>query len=249
MSRILNRRAGSVLFGAAAVALVLSPLAPARLAAQAPEPDGATFRSLSIYLMAGAQRIQTGALNRDLAARSQPGFDRTFASLGGGVELSLGHVLLGLEGAGLVERRAESVEFERTLAGGYGLANVGYAVVDSRHVRLYPMAGIGVGGVTFGSRRQGVPAFGDLLDSPDWAARLTGVEMVLQAAVGADYVLWSGERKGKRRHVSMGVRAGYTFAPAVGGWRLDGTRVVGGPAVRIEGAYVRLAVAFGGQPR
>lgn len=249
MSPISNHRAASMLLVAAAAALALAPLAPARLAAQAHESDGKAFHGFSIFVMAGAQRIRTGALNGDLAARGQPGFEHTFASLGAGVQASLGRVLLGLEGAGLVERRAESVQFDRTLSGGYGMADVGYAVLDSRHVRLYPMAGIGVGGVTFASRRQGVPTFGDLLDSPDWAARLSSVELVLQAAVGGDYVVWTGERDGKSRHLSVGVRAGYTFAPAAGAWRLGGTRVVGGPAVRIEGAYARLVVSFGGQRR
>jgi opacity protein-like surface antigen len=222
------------------VAAFLAGAAPA--AAQAGHGSG-----ISIYLMAGAQRIDPGALNHDLANRGQPVFGKTYASVGGGANLSLGRFVLGLEGAGLVQDQAESTAFDRTLSGGYALADVGYRVISADRFSLYPLVGVGGGGISFNTRRQGAPTFGQLLGSPDWEARLSSAQMVLQAGVGGDVVLWAGEKHGKPRHVSIGLRAGYTFAPVVGAWRLGSTDVVGGPDVKMQGPFARITIGFGGR--
>jgi hypothetical protein len=98
---------------------------------------------------------------------------------GGGHSLSNGWILGG---------EGHSV-FGPDNAGGFGFLNVGYTVLASRNLLVYPLLGVGGGSLT--------------RDSDSTVSRC----VLLNPAVDIDYLFYTGNNGG----ILVGLRAGYTF--------------------------------------
>ncbi len=174
-------------------------------------------------------------------------------TLGGGGYGLYHRVLVGAEGhAALWQSQSTTGGRETGLAGGYGMLDVGYAVIRTSHWIVYPMGGVGGGAMQVDLRdRTGVgigpdindPTFDEVLGDPGHRSRLNRVGVVTSVGMGIDFVARS-PRNGSTGGFLIGVRAGYLFNPAVGTWRLYDQEVTGGPEAKLAGPFVK--VSFGG---
>jgi hypothetical protein len=123
--------------------------------------------------------------------------------------------------------------------------------VKRREVHVYPLVGVGGGGVQRKIAEGGVLNFDQVLANVPRSARVTKGAFLAQVGTGADrlFVLRTRERNGRHEEggLVLGVRAGYVFAPAQGQWVLEGTRVGNGPDVGLSGPYVHFMIGGGGR--
>lgn len=199
------------------------------------------------YFMFGGSTIDIDPLNSELESKGYSTHSDNFGSFGGGGHIIINRMIIGGEGHALVGEEEESViargSFKTSLSGFYGFFDVGYLIHSKHDLNVYPLIGIGGGAM---SLKIGPDSFDDILENPRRGAELSAGGFLLNAALGTDYLmrLWKDE-KGEGGLV-FGLRIGYTFAPAKGGWEMDGITLSGDPEMGITGPYFRLMIGAGG---
>jgi hypothetical protein len=206
----------------------------------------------------GYQRLGLRGLDRDLRTAGLPELERHYLTLGGGGLGTRGRFLIGGEGHALLGASEDDAAGAHQVSsgGGFGLFRVGFLAVSGESFDLYPLLGIGGGGMNVKIVERDAPTFGEVLADPERSSSLDTSMFLLDVSIAADYRVAFGDRgdrddRGDRGGgLLLGVHAGYTFAPAHTSWKLDGINsVAGGPTFQIEGPYVRLAVGGWGRER
>ncbi len=230
------------LLSRAAFLLALLPLAASPALAQHHDDDhegdgGAGFFSV------GVNRVQIDALNSRLSEMGYPTFERALLAIGGGgYGVVADVIMLGGEGYGLFTGEKAYQGRSVSLGGGYGFFNVGYLHRLTPHLRVYPMLGLGGGGLTLqiGSAEAG--SFDEVLQNPNRQATLTRGSFLVSLGGGLEYRF--GDAEGG---FLLGLRAGYLLAPYRSDWHL-GDEVLGdGPDASLAGPFVRLTIGGGGK--
>ncbi len=195
------------------------------------------------FFMIGAEYMDLDELNTVLAQHNYPQFDDYFLTLGGGGLAVRNNFVLGGEGHALLQsaKTQAGEQFRTSVMGGYGMFDAGYQVVHTRHVAIYPLLGIGGGGITLSIRQRATLDFNDVLVDPGRGVQLTNGELLVGGALGADWLISSGNRGG----FMLGLRAGYNYAPLEADWRFGENNVAGGPQSGLTGAYVRVSIGGG----
>jgi hypothetical protein len=191
------------------------------------------------FFAVGASLLDVDRLDTRLTAQGYPTFGRAALAIGGGgYRLLPGGVMLGLEGYGLHLGEEAHDGRSVTVAGGYGTFKVGYVVAGSGRGLLYPSVGVGGGGLTLliGSRATN-ETFDEVLANPNRQAMLARPAFVVDLGAGAEVMPGGGPRG-----ATLGIRAGYLFAPFGGAWRREGFVVSGGPEASLAGPYVRATI-------
>lgn len=198
------------------------------------------------YFAFGWRQVDLDGLNAALSGGGYPAFSDRYFLMGGGGHAVVGYdLILGGEVHGLVRRQDSGLARRTAVSGGYAVFNVGYSLYRSAGLMVYPLVGLGGGSLQLEVSERAMPSFAEVLDDPGRGSRLTTGGLLLDLALGADYLLALREGKDSRGGLVFGVRAGYTWAPLEGDWRLDGTDVAEGPDAGIEGPYVRLVIGRG----
>jgi hypothetical protein len=192
------------------------------------------------YFQAGMHEVDLDSLNNRLALFGIAPFEQRFLTLGGGGHFEIGRIMIGGEGHGMIEQEQTTGSFQRELAGGYGFFDVGVLLARETDVRAYVLAGIGGGGFELESTERALPTFDEALLNPPLGAEMSVSSFLVQAAVGADYIArFNG---GGFRGISVGVRAGYTYAPSTDEWEVNDSDAPGGPELGVTGPYIRITV-------
>lgn len=205
-------------------------------------------REVRGYFMAGGTAFDLDPLNSRLGAKGYSEFSGDLFSVGGGFFTRVSDkVLTGFEGHLLVGEEKSSVidgkRYSSFLIGGYGFFNTGYLMIENDKVDVFPIFGIGFGGVGV---RIGQSSFDDILDNPHRAAMLSTFSFLVNLGLGADYKIALPGDTADVRFLILGVRGGYAFAPFKSGWYMDDISLSGDPEGGIEGPYVRLTIGGGG---
>lgn len=233
---------------AAVLALALvSATTPPAAAQEDPRPRG--------FFQAGYQSPDLNGLNTALGAAGLPGFGQDFLTLGGGGFFTAGRFLIGGEGHGLLtgEESTPDGEFRTRLTGGYGMFNLGYQAWSDGALDIYPVLGIGGGGMQLEIIERSSPTFGGVLADPGTSTRLSSRALLLSASLGADW-RFGADRPARqpdddqedddgRGGWLVGVRAGWVWAPGDVTWELDRLNdVAGGPDAAPTGFHIRISV-------
>lgn len=207
------------------------------------------------YFLFGAGKLDAADLNAVLKREGYSVVSRSalndmadsFISFGLGNHGVVNGVLIGWELNGLTSRETTtpSGSHKTSLAGGYGFFNVGYMAYSMDGLDVYPMLGIGGGGLNLKIVSRRTLSFQQVMDTPEQAVELNTGGFLLNPALGIDYMLsLSGDEK-REGGVIFGLRLGYVLAPLKGAWNLEGLDVSGGPQASAAGPYVRLMVGMG----
>ena len=228
----------------AVIAISITALAVSAQNSRGPESGRGAFQI-------GYLNLDLAGINKALVAAALPRVGEEFATLGGMGFAERGRWLIGGEGQGIVGAQKTSADgsFEVDLNGGYGLFRLGYKVLNKRRADLYPMLGIGGGGLQLDIKGRSAPTFEDVLENPARSSRLTTGGLMLDLGIGASYRVTRSERKDRGVGGFMiGATAGYVFTPATSAWKLDELNsVAGGPDGKIQGFYVRISIGGWGR--
>ncbi len=241
---------GSLVRAACVLALALPLLAPTPGSAQ--DEDLRSGRSGRGFFQAGFLRLDVDDINSALAGSGFPTLDRSTVTLGGGGYATRGRFVIGGEGHGLLSdaQPAADGSIQVGLDGGFGLFKVGYLAYSESGLDVYPMVGIGGGGVSVSIVERSAPTFQDVLADPARSSRLSTGMFLLDLSVAADYRFTRRRSEdGGSGGLLVGLQAGYVFAPGSTNWTLDEINgVAGGPDLGVQGLYIRLSLGgWGGR--
>lgn len=253
----MSNRLSSVPLRAATIATLVTTIAVSS-AAQGARGEGVgpggTFPFASLFLSAGGSVAYTGDLNARLDTANYFAVSNDAISYGGGARVGWGRMILGGEFAVTSFGEEGDPVSGRTsaLRSRFALGQVGYAWWAGRHLNVYPMLGIGAGTMMLtlsdrnggGAPPAGVdPTFTDIVLHPNYTSRLDATYLLFEPAIGADWLVLRSV--GDRFGLTFGARVGKKIAPNRAAWKHDGRKVIGGPDVGPDGAWLRLTAGIG----
>lgn len=197
------------------------------------------------YFMPGVQVLTLSNLNSKLESKGYPKISTSFTSVGGGGHAIIANFVVGGEGHGIIGKDVTNDKYTLNLSGGYGIFDLGYVIFSKWGLNIYPMVGIGGSGLTLSITERTIPTFDEILDNPKGHIEMTTGSLLLHFAIGADYIVSFGGESPKGG-VLIGLRAGLTYTPVAGDWKMADVKVASGPETGLTGAYVRLKIGGGG---
>lgn len=202
------------------------------------------------YFMYGGSKIGINTLNASLEDKGYAKLSDNFISTGGGGQGIIGKLIIGGEGHGLGGKQTTSGSYKSSLSAGYGFFNLGYLIYSTGHLNVYPLLGLGAGGITLKILETGTaPSFDDILDDPKRGVELSTGGFLLNLALGTEYFLILGRDERGEGGLVFGLRIGYTLAPFKRDWEMDGEYISDGPKMGITGPYIRLMIGGGGMSK
>jgi len=180
------------------------------------------------YFMFGGSIIDIKALNSRLEDKGYSKISDNFVSLGGGGHVIIDRVIIGGEGHGLIEKEVTSESYKTYFGADYGFFNLGYIVYSIGDLRVYPLLGLGGGGMSLNIAERALPSFDEVLNNPKRGVELSTGGFLLDLALGIDYLLKLGKDEKEAGGLIFGLRAGYIFAPIKGDWEMDGVNILVG---------------------
>jgi hypothetical protein len=215
---------------------------------------GGTFPFATIFVSTGGSFASTNGLNAAIDTAKYFAVSNDAISFGGGARVHWGRMILGAEMAMSDFGEEGDPTRGRTVAlrSRFVLGQLGYAWWAGRHLNVYPMLGVGAGTMelTLSDRNGGgappvgiEPTFTEIALHPNFTSKPEATYLVFEPSVGADWLVLRS--LGDRMGLTIGARLGAKIAPNRATWRLDGRKVVGGPDVGPDGAWLRLTAGIG----
>ena len=203
-----------------------------------------------IVLSTGVTMMKVDPLNARLVSSQFASLSNGAVSYGGGGYFAVGRALLGAEAQrsifgeeGLNNGRSNNLHTMQALA------TVGYAIVTTERLTVFPQLGVSFGRVrltlrdrTGASTSASEPTFDEIVRAPGNESQVDGQHLLYSFGGGADYLT---TRRGVSTGVVIGVRAGLAASPNRATWTRDGERVVAAPDAGADGPYLRVMVGFG----
>jgi hypothetical protein len=199
------------------------------------------------YSMFGRSIIDIKDLNAKLESKGYSEIPDNFFSVGGGGHGIINNrFIIGGEGHSLLGGKATSGNYTSSIYVIYGFFDLGYVVYSINDFRVYPLLGIGGGVMNLKiTERLTSLSIDDVLDNPLRGVEISTGGLLLDLALGMDYLLkFGGDEKG-RGGMILGLRAGYTISPFKGSWKMDEIEISGAPEIGITGPYIRLMLGGG----
>ncbi len=202
------------------------------------------------YCMMGWSTLDLDELNVRLKSKGYTEFSNNFFSIGGGGHGIINKLIIGGQGGTLIGGE-ETVNLnggtlKTSVIGGYGLFDVGYLVYSKKGLNVYPMLGMGGGGLTFTIKEISTPSFEDLLENPKRKVELIYGGFLVNVSLGVDYLIKFAEDEKGTGGLIVGFKAGYMLAPFTHDWKMDENDVTGGPDIGFNGPYVKIMFGGGG---
>lgn len=203
------------------------------------------------YFLGGYQTMDLSALNDAMMQKGYPELQNGSVSIGGGGYYLLRNWMIGGEGCGLPGSTSENASYKVSLGGGYGFFNVGYLVLKTPGFSLYPIVGIGGGGMTVALREKtaNTPAFGQILDDPGRETYLNNGGFMLNFSLLAHYLVLGTKTTDGSGGFILGLKAGFILNLDGDNWYLDNQTMSQTPASSISGPYFSLVIGGGGSGR
>ncbi len=253
----MTNRLSSVLQRSVALAVLVScagtPLASQGARGEGVGPGG-TFPISMFFLSAGGSVATTDDLNARLDTANYFAVSNDAISYGGGGRMGWGRMVIGGEFAVTDFGEEGDPVGGRTsaLRSRFYLGQIGYATWAGRHLNIYPMLGVGAGTMVLtlsdrnggGAPPAGVdPSFTEIMLHPNHSSKVEATYLLFEPALGADWLVLRSV--GDRFGLTLGARLGVKYAPNRAAWKLDGRKVIGGPDVGPDGAWLRVTAGIG----
>jgi len=200
------------------------------------------------YSMFGSSFLNMKDFNSRLENNGYIPLSGIFFSVGGG-----GHAIInkkwiiGGEGHSLLGGNETNGNYTNSVIVSYGFFDLGYIILNPGELRLYPLIGFGAGEMKFSiSEDLSSISFDQILDSPGINSEISKSELVLNLALGADYLISFAKTENERGGLVFGLRAGYCVSPIKGHWKMGDVEITGTPDLGFSGPYIRLMIGGGG---
>lgn len=203
------------------------------------------------YFYIGASTVDVEKLNRSLNAFGYPELADRVISMGGGGHTFINRLVIGGQGHALIGKSYDvtvrNTQYKTSLNGGIGFFNVGYLLTRGGNLKVYPMLGIGGGGIELSIIEKQPPAFEQILQQPNRSSRLSKGVFLVNLSLGVDFLVVTKADEEGTRTLVMGLELGYTVTPLASGWEAESMEITGGPDVGVTGPYVRFKIGGGGR--
>lgn len=214
-----------------------------------PQPAAENIRGGQGYFMISTNILDLDEFNTGLRQNGYPDFSGDLFSVGLGGHSTVNRFILGMEGHALMTGKKNFTRanrnYQRSLEAAYGFLNIGYQVIRHAGFSLYPLFGLGGGGVMLKITDRTTTAFDDVLANPGRSAQLRTSGFLFHAALGFDYLVATRRSENRTSGLVLGLRAGFAFAPHNGTWHLEESKISGGPEIGVTGPYIRLLLGGG----
>ena len=202
------------------------------------------------YFSTGVNFFNLSKLNDKLKNSGYPELSSNFWAFGGGgYGIVYNRFIIGGEGYGFGDTASNS-QYKVSLGGGYGFFNFGYLLFSSSSIKLYPLLGIGGGGLTLKLiPKSNNLKFNELLSDPKRMSTLSNGFLLVNLGLGMDYLLPLAENKDGKGGVLLGIRVGYILCPAKGDWGVEDIEVSDVPSLDFSGFYFRIVIGGGGEEK
>lgn len=199
------------------------------------------------YFIFGHNVLDIENFNTALKNNGYNTMSNNFVSFGGGGHAVINNLVIGGEGHGLTGKEEDIGNgYKASINAGYGFFDIGYIFFDIENLHIYPLLGIGGGGIDVKISEISSPSFNDILNNPRRSAQLTTGGLLISLSLCTEYLLSLGEGYSNTKGgILLGLRLGYTWSPNYN-WTLDGSNIPGSPNVGINGYFIRLSIGFGG---
>lgn len=201
------------------------------------------------YFMVGIQKIDIKNLNSLLTRYNYPSFDESFATIGGGGYGFINNFVIGGGGHGLIGRDIGNSNYKMNLTAGYGLFDLGYIVYSTTNFKLFPLFGLGGGGIDLRINEKSSLDFNDVLNNPKRGSTLTVGGLIFNFGLNGTYNIDFNGNRDEKGGLTIGFSAGYTHFLQIGNWFLFESEITGGPKIGISGFYMRFSIGGGGYQR
>jgi hypothetical protein len=198
------------------------------------------------YFMPGASMLNVNNLNAMLNNAGYPSLSGNLISYGGGGHGVWNRWVIGGHGHSLVGTPENSNNYTLDLAGGMGFIDFGYTLFTRPKMDIYPLLGIGLGGITLDIAEDTPQDFMDLLNNPDSGTEISQGGFLLDFSINATYLIDMADLPFEREGLIIGLQGGYVLDPTDNTWYMNGNEVSNGPVMNMSGPYLRLLVGGGG---
>lgn len=199
------------------------------------------------YFLVGNRTLDIKGLNSRLKNAGYATLSDKSTSLGGGGHCVIKNKwIIGGEGHSFLGDEVSSGNYKISLKGGYGFFKLGYVLYSKKNWQIYPMLGLGGGGMEFQILAKEAPPFNEILGNPQRGVELSTGGFLLNLSLGINYhwILKTDEKC--EGGLVFGLCFGYTWAPSKS-WELDEKKISGGPRVGITGPYFTIIIGGGGR--
>lgn len=140
-----------------------------------------------------------------------------------------------------------NINYTSSLSGILGFYNIGYLLYshEKRNINVFPLIGIGFGGMIMKIKEHEKRSFSDILEHPleqhCESVTDTGMMFLLNVALGVDRLFITKTGKKSKKGLGAGIRLGYRFSLYNQEW----PGVADGPEISFAGPYVSLTLGGG----
>lgn len=240
----------------AAAAAPAPPSAPARAATTGSPPpncepcetDKDAVEGSGVFLL-GAGPFDFSSLNDHLAANGYDRLGSVMTILGGeGHAVFASGFVAGARGGVLLGPSGSGPGVRTHLSGGFGMIDLGFALVRTSHALFTFTGGIGGYGMSLGIGDDQSAPFDSVLQNPKRSVSLGHGGLLVGLTLGIDFrVPTGGVEHGRRGFFTLGARIAGLYGPPLGGWDIsEGDTATDAPSAGLAGGYAALAIGFGG---
>jgi len=198
------------------------------------------------FFTPGIHTIQYSKLNSFLPAGYPQITNKPFITAGAGYGV-FSNIVIGGEGgtmhAGSFTKDNQQVD----LTGDFGFFSLGYVVLNSKGLLMYPLVSIGSNDLEiYIHQKDQTASFGTITGEPFRATALHYNTKMLKFSVAGLYTVQGGKSEKGSAGLMIGLVAGYQMSYKKGVWKYDNGSVSGGPDFSNNGFFVQLMIGGGG---
>lgn len=203
------------------------------------------------YFNIGYNITEIDAFNNFITNRGFPALEANMIEYGGSGHAIISNFLIGGQGAGFNGQQINSTNgnYTMNLTGGYGCFDVGYLVFSKKRFLSYFKIGLGAGNYAI--------QIEDVSDRPSELrqviegntnySNLTIGGFMLKPAIHLDYFAFGDGGEKGLGGFSIGIEAGYNYAPGDWSWSLNENQNVNSTInLNQNGPFIKISIGGGG---
>lgn len=199
------------------------------------------------YYSVNLQGLNPESLNQSLSAAGYPELGDLYWGQGGGFAGMFQKYLLGVEYQSLFGQTLKKDQEALSLEGDYALLHLGYLLVATPALQVYPYLGTGLGRLKLHSTESLSSLLSVSQGSTPHIGQSEGLSWLLDLGLGAHFILpMSPQNQGDARGPALTVRTGYLWQPLGTVWQHNRLPMQGPQDLHSDGFYFRLGLGFGG---
>jgi len=171
-----------------------------------------------------------------------------YVLIGGSGYRMAGDFLIGCSGQFIFGPSDKYGDLKSEIVGGMGFFNLGYAIHNEEQLKIFPMIGIGGGGMNMKITEGGDLNLHEVVNNPKREINLTVGNFLLDFSTGLDFSpFWEISEDGNEGGgLNVGLRAGYLLGFDSDKWSYSGGDVNDVPKFGMRSLYVKLLIGGSG---